>query len=163
MHWHLSIHNLISITYNIEVKRRGERAITCRDFRCFNEGEFLSEVQNFDWSFSSWSLLIALIKRWRCWIQRCLNALMFMHRLGEYRCLLHGLLRNSRRRWEGETWLDVCGVEEEMMWVIVSSRVCAIRFSHGAKSNYYLAIFNQSDNPANTWKLHRLELVKEKN
>jgi len=45
--------------------------------------------------------------------------------------------------------LDVCGIEEEMMSYRefkslrnkVQSWICT------AKSNYYLAIFNQSDNP----------------
>lgn len=109
------------------------------------------------------------MKRWKYWIQRLLIRMMFMRHLGECRCvicLLHESLRNSRRRW-GETWLDVCGVgRDDVSYREFKSLPNKVQsWIRTAKSNYYLAIFNQSDNPANTWKYHHsviCDLLREK-
>lgn len=45
----LSAHDLIHITYKIKTERRNKREITCRDFRHFNDSEFLFDFERQDW------------------------------------------------------------------------------------------------------------------
>lgn len=46
----LSAHDLINVVYNINIERRSERLVLCRSFKNFREQNFLSEVDECDWT-----------------------------------------------------------------------------------------------------------------
>lgn len=46
----LSAHNLIHNKYQINIKRHLPRLVLCRNFKNFNERNFLAEVNGCDWS-----------------------------------------------------------------------------------------------------------------
>lgn len=62
----LSAHDLIFIKYRIKIQRCSSRQIVCRDYREFNELEFLSELRCHDWSSLHFIMLTVLMRKLMC-------------------------------------------------------------------------------------------------
>lgn len=163
----LSTHDLICIGYKIKVQRYSGRLIACRDYRHFSESEFLSELQNFDWShLANVDCMDHKVHMFNFMLLECIDKHAPLEKVH---------VKNLPAPWI-TTELKVAMRERDLARRLWRRKRDASSYNNfkafrnkiqslvrTAKRTYYLAIFSQPDNPAETWRrLRQLGLIKPK-
>ncbi|XP_011170183.1 uncharacterized protein LOC105203117 [Solenopsis invicta] len=161
----LSAHDLIFIKYDIKIRRRNIRTIICRNYENFNEVDFLSEIQDIDWT-QVWNsdCINRKVEVLNAKLLECYNKHAPLQQIGcknlpvpwitnELKAAMHE--RDMARR----TW---CRRQDDVSYqrfkTLRNSVQSAVR---AAKREYYLSAFVRLSNPHEVWsRLRYLGLVK---
>ena len=163
----LSAHDLIYVTYDINITRRMSRLVSCRDFKNFKEDDFLSEVGECDWSdLISSECIDSKVQIFNDRLLKCvdkhapLKRICFRNLPAPWLTIeIRRAMRERdvlRRRWR-RTKNAVAHDNYKTMRNLVQNLI------RTAKKKYYMDIFSCMDRPANIWdKLRHLGLIKVK-
>lgn len=161
----LSAHDLIRMTYKIRIERSKNRRVVCRNFKNFNEQDFLADIIAFDWTdLLSTNCIDEKVSIFNDKLMSCLDN--------------HAPLRSITFKKLPAPWLtqDIKDSMHERdllrrVWRRYRSNENYHKFKtmrnkvqniiRTAKKKYYLAIFGQKDKPNEIWKnLRHLGLIK---
>ncbi|XP_011158078.1 uncharacterized protein LOC105194715 [Solenopsis invicta] len=163
----LFAHDLIFIKYNIKIRRRINTTINCRNYENFNEVDFLSEIQDIDWT-QVWNsdCINRKVEVLNARLLECYNKHAPLQRI-DFKNLpapwitneLKAAMRErdmARRTWRRRR----DDVSYQRFKILRNSVQSAVRV---AKREYYLSAFVRSSNSNKMWsRLRHLGLVKKR-
>lgn len=163
----LSAHDLISITYDMEITRRVERKVVCRDYKNFSHTNLSNDVRNVNWE----AVYVAdnideKVEKFTEKLQECFNRVAPKKLVGHKKLPAPWLtvqLKESmrerdriRRRWRRTGEMEDYEKFKQL-------RNAVQKQVRTAKSEYYCRVFENDKDSAVVWKrLRHLGLVNNK-